>query len=133
MFRIAYRSKLTPGMESSAIDAIIKTAVERNEALGISGAWMMSDGDCLASIEGPPLAVRDVAESIWDDPRHMGFRLVAMEHTEERLFDGWPLQLVNRETVKSDPELVRHQGVAWLAKFAGGADRFFKTSPASQG
>jgi hypothetical protein len=131
MFRIAYRSKLTPGTETRAIDAILKTATERNEALGISGAWMISDGDCLASIEGPPLAVRDVAESIWDDPRHIGFRLVAMEHTDERLFEGWPLQLVNSETVKADPELVRHEGVTWLAQFAGGADRFFKTSPAS--
>jgi hypothetical protein len=131
MFRIAYRSKLTPGTEPGAVEAILKTAVERNEALGISGAWMISDGDCLASIEGPPLAVRDVAESIWDDPRHMGFRLVAMEHTDERLFDGWPLQLVNRDTVKTDPEIARHEGVAWLSKFAGGADRFFKTSAAS--
>lgn len=125
MFRIAYRSRLTKGTNETDIAAIIKHAVERNGALGITGAWMICDGECLSSIEGPPLAVKAVAESIWDDPRHTAFRLVGMEHTDERLFEGWPLNLLDPGALKDNPKLQDHAGVLWLSAFEGGIDGFF--------
>ena len=125
MFRIAYRSRLSNGTDATDITVIVKNAVERNNSLGITGAWMICDGECLSAIEGPPLAVKALAESIWDDPRHTAFRLVAMEHTEERLFEGWSLTLLDPGTLKDNPHLQDHDGVKWLSDFEGGIDGFF--------
>ncbi len=125
MFRIAYRSRLAGSTSQHDIEDIMKTATERNSSLGVTGAWMVCDGDCIASIEGPPLAVKQIAESIWDDPRHTGFRLVSMEHTEDRLFEGWELKFLDAGTVKDDPKLLEHPGVSWLGNLAGGTEKFF--------
>ncbi len=128
MFRIAYRSRLAGATGQSDVEDILKAAGARNSALGITGAWMICDGECLAAIEGPPLAVKEVAELIWDDHRHTGFRLVSMEHTEERMFDGWPLKYLCAGTLKDEPELLEHPGIGWLGKLGGGVEKFYGDS-----
>jgi acylphosphatase len=125
VFRVAYRSILCPETKSTDIQRIVAAANARNADLGITGVWMLSDGDCLAAIEGPPLAVREIMDTIWDDPRHTNVKLVAMEQSEDRLFDGWALRFLPEQEIAADPGLQNHVGVSWLAEHAGGVDAFY--------
>ena len=125
MFRVAYRSSLCPHTKASDIQRIVATANARNTELKITGAWMLYDTDCLAAIEGPPLAVREIMDTIWDDPRHTDVHLVAMEQCDERLFDGWALRFLPKSEVDADPALRDHAGLNWLSNFAGGLDTFY--------
>lgn len=125
MFRVAYRSNLCPQTKPTDIQRIVAIANARNAELQITGAWMLSDGDCLAAIEGPPLAVREMMDTIWDDPRHTDVKLLAMEQCDERLFDGWALRFLPKQDIEAEPALHHHAGLAWLAAFAGGVDAFY--------
>ncbi len=125
MFRIVYRSRLAKTVDRADIKVILEQSTKRNSQLGITGAWMECDGKCLSSIEGPPLAVKAVAESLWDDPRHTDFRLIAMGQTEQRLFDGWSLKFLDAAAVKDDPALREHEGVVWLAEKVGSLEGFY--------
>lgn len=130
MFRVAYRSNLCPETKPADIKRIVAAANARNADLDITGVWMLSDGDCLSAIEGPPLAVREIMDTIWDDPRHTDVKLVVMEQTDERLFDGWALRFLPNEEIEADPGLHDHAGVSWLAAHAGGVDAFYAPSRA---
>lgn len=125
MFRVAYRSSLCPHTKAADIERIVTTANSRNADLKITGAWMLYGDECLAAIEGPPLAVREIMDTIWDDPRHTDVNLVAMEQCDDRLFDGWALRFLPKSEIESEPSLQNHAGVAWLASFAGGVDAFY--------
>ncbi len=125
MFRIAYRSNLCPHTKSADIDRIVAIANSRNADLQITGAWMLHDGDCLAAIEGPPLAVREIMDTIWDDPRHTDVNLMHMEQCDDRLFSGWALRFLPKKAVEADPQLQSHAGLTWLSGFAGGLNAFY--------
>ena len=125
MFRIAYRSSLCPHTKAADIKRIVDAANSRNAGLSITGAWMLHERDCLASIEGPPLAVREVMDTIWDDPRHTNVSIVAMEQCDDRMFGGWALRFLPKNVIDSEPSLQDHAGVAWLSGFGGGLDAFY--------
>lgn len=123
MFRIVYTSRLDPAIGRAEIEAIVARAQARNREDRVTGAWLMRGRDCLSALEGPPKAVRDTTERIWDDHRHSEFRLHAMKATDHRHFEGWDLEFVDVD----DASLARieaHPGLRWLCGFAGGAEAF---------
>lgn len=123
MFRIVYTSSLDPAVGNAEVEAIIKNAQAYNAHHAITGAWLMHGRDCLSALEGPPEAVRQLTERIWDDRRHSQFRLRDMKAADHRLFEGWPLQFF--DAYSGDPEVWNdHPGLRWLCGFAGGVDSF---------
>lgn len=71
------------------------------------------------------MAVKSVMESIWDDPRHTEFQLIAMQHCDQPLFEGWPFRYLEAATIKDEPGLQKHEGVHWLGNLDGGLERFY--------
>ena len=106
------------------IAAIAQEASQRNEAAGVTGALIQANRDCLSAIEGPPKAVRDIIESIWDDRRHTSFNLRDMASTDTRWFDGWPLRRLNASEFETEPDLLAHPGIEQLGAYGGGIKRF---------
>jgi hypothetical protein len=123
VFRIVYTSTLDPAIGSAEVEAIVRDAQAHNERHAITGVWLMHGRDCLSALEGPPEAVRQLAERIWDDRRHAQFRLRDMKAVEYRLFEGRPLQFLDATT--ADPEdWSADPGLRWLCSFAGGVETF---------
>lgn len=123
MFRIAYTSRLNPAVGRAEIESVLEQSRARNRRDGVTGAWLMKGYDCLASLEGPPEAVRAATERIWDDRRHDDFRLRDMRATTLLLFKGWDLYFVDMEAA-SVSEIEAHDGLRWLCGFAGGVAAF---------
>lgn len=98
--------------------------MDHNLDSGITGAWLICGKDCLSALEGPPLAVRETTERIWDDRRHSEFRLEHMSACERRLFEDWPLEQLKPPDFEARPDLLAHEGLTWLGQFTGGLDRF---------
>jgi len=123
VFRIVYTSSLDPAVGIAEVEAIVRDAQAHNGRLAITGAWLMHRRDCLAALEGPPEAVRQLTERIWDDRRHAQFRLRDMKAVEYRQFEGWPLRYL--DAASADPEeLSADPGLRWLCGFAGGVETF---------
>ncbi len=123
MFRIVYTSRLDPAIGRAEIEAIVARAQARNKRDGITGAWLMRGRDCLSALEGPPKAVRETTERIWDDRRHSEFRLHEMKPTDDRHFEGWDLEFLDVDD-QSLARIEAHPGLSWLCRFAGGAEAF---------
>lgn len=123
MFRIVYTSTLSSAVGRAEIDAILEEARERNARDDVTGAWLMHGRACLSALEGPPEAVRQIGESVWDDRRHENFRLCDMRPVSQRLFRGWPLHYLDVSDGNSDA-LNDHDGLRWLCTFAGGVEAF---------
>jgi hypothetical protein len=83
----------------------------------------MKGRDCLSALEGPPEAVRVIAERIWDDRRHQEFRLYDMRATNHRLFPDWHLGFIDIDAEELET-LEAHEGLNWLCTFAGGPASF---------
>ena len=123
MFRVVYSSKLDPAVGRAEIDAIVRDARLNNAREGVTGAWVMKDRDCLSALEGPPEAVRALAERIWDDNRHSDFQIRDMRPATQRKFQDSPLDFIDVgeasvETLHDDDSL------RWLCGFAGGPAAF---------
>jgi hypothetical protein len=124
MFRVAYRSTLDSGVGEAEIESIATQAAQKNAQAGITGVWLLDGRRCLSAIEGDPREIRQVIETIWDDPRHGAFTLLDVGASEISLFTS-PFQLIRSQSVVADPAVLEHPGVRWLCDFAGGADAFF--------
>lgn len=123
MFRVVYTSRLAPDLGSAEIASIVHASQARNARDGVTCAWLMRERDCLSALEGPPLAVRNTVERIWDDRRNTDFRIAFMTTSEHRLFEGWPIKFIEVDEDARDM-LTGHEGLNWLCGFAGGADAF---------
>lgn len=126
MFRIVFTSRLYDGIGPAEVASIHAAAIARNRETGITGAWLIRGKDCLSALEGPPLAVRETTERIWDDRRHGDFKLEHMSACERRLFADWPLEQLTPADFEAKPDLFVHQGLSWLGDCVGGLESFLQ-------
>lgn len=95
MLRILYFSTASADMSRDDVDSIVRHATKKNATLGITGSLAYNGRNFCQLLEGELGPVMDLIETIQDDPRHAGFKIIDQREVETRAFPDWSMQLVN--------------------------------------
>ncbi len=71
--------------------AILSIAINRNKALGITGALFSTSRTFAQLIEGPADTVDALIEGIRRDSRHSDIKIVSMKYIDRRRFPKWAM------------------------------------------
>ncbi|HET9126161.1 MAG TPA: BLUF domain-containing protein [Solirubrobacteraceae bacterium] len=98
VFCLTYHSHSLIGEQErkTELGAIFTTARRNNRALGITGALMISDDAFVQTLEGEERAVRELFETIREDPRHEQV-VVVLEADAPRRFARWAMARVSAD------------------------------------
>lgn len=75
----------------AAVDAIVRGSLERNLALGVTGALAFTGAHFAQVLEGTRAGVEELMISIHRDPRHTQISVIQEEVIEEARFARWAL------------------------------------------
>lgn len=89
LLRLLYVSDARPGLGDDDVSAILETARQRNEPLGITGALSARGGQFAQVLEGPELAVLQTYVRIAEDDRHHDPRLITISTVTDRIYGDW--------------------------------------------
>ncbi|WP_370399315.1 BLUF domain-containing protein [Sulfitobacter sp. JB4-11] len=95
MIRLVYFSTARADVHRGEVDRIVAHAVEKNRALGITGALGFNGRNFCQVLEGPDAAVHDLVTAIEADPRHSGFKILDEKEIAKPHFADWSMQLVD--------------------------------------
>src|SRR5688500_18066002 len=95
MIRLIYvsRSRIADADVQDALDAIVKVAVSRNLASGVTGALVHTGSSFAQILEGSEARVSENMGSILIDRRHEDVRIVGRYSVPERRFPNWGMSL----------------------------------------
>lgn len=82
-------SLITRSAEGREVDEIVRSAIDHNLRVGITGALVLVDGRFAQVLEGPRGEVATLMGRIAIDPRHTSVRVVSTSFASERLFPNW--------------------------------------------
>lgn len=88
---IVYHSAGNPAISSIDLDELLTQARAKNRATGVTGMLLAENGRFLQVLEGPEGAVRDLMETIADDPRHEHVRVLDEAPIQARRFPDWAM------------------------------------------
>jgi len=74
---------------------IHRTANDRNATLGICGALFYTGDAFLQVLEGPPVNVDSLMESIKADKRHRDVEILFDESGQHKVLESWNMQPIN--------------------------------------
>ncbi|MFV0681604.1 BLUF domain-containing protein [Ottowia sp.] len=94
LVRLLYASRATDS-HAAAIQDILGTARQHNQAQGITGILVYGGGVFMQAIEGGRQAISDLYGTIQRDPRHKDVVLLHYEEIVERRFGAWTMGLVD--------------------------------------
>lgn len=97
MLQLIYGSNSRYPMSELELNELLKTTRVRNEAAGITGMLLYSDGSFLQVLEGPADAVEATYARIHRDPRHHGVLLLLRCEVAEREFGDWSMAFAHAE------------------------------------
>jgi Sensors of blue-light using FAD len=104
VFQVFYVSRATAAFDDAQLQSIVQAARRRNERLDITGCLLYS-GHCFAQVlEGPEAVVRALARKIAADPRHVGVRVLAETHRDDRDYAEWSMGYLYDLNVEDDLE-----------------------------
>ena len=88
------------------LDALANRARERNAAEGIGSFLVRTDDHFLQMIEGPPSAVSQLMDRIWDDRRHEDIDILLTMRERQLTAPGFPMGFVDLKKDREDnPEI----------------------------
>jgi hypothetical protein len=90
-FSLVYVSRAAPSMTSQDLLDLGAASQTANDAAGITGLLLYSDGGFLQMLEGPRAAVESLYASIEHDTRHDEVTLVRAREQRDREFPGWSM------------------------------------------
>jgi hypothetical protein len=91
MISIAYVSLANFQFNESTLQDLVDQCQRNNQALGITGILVFSDGEFMQVIEGPDLVTNMMYERIKLDSRHRDVTTVHRQTIEAREFEGWSM------------------------------------------
>jgi hypothetical protein len=77
---------------------ILMQSRKNNPRRGLVGALYFGDGNFFQCLEGEAEALDEVCESIRQDPRHMGMKILGRHPIENRSFSIWAMKYVPNAT-----------------------------------
>ncbi len=103
MFRLIYNShsQIRPEDRTSQLGDIFTTARRNNRGLGVSGALVITDDAFAQALEGEESVVRDLYESIGQDPRHNQVTLLEAQDVDARVFGRWAMAKVSADGART--------------------------------
>jgi hypothetical protein len=84
-------SLLDPASADADMLALVRTAIERNRTIEVTGALIFTGTRFAQIIEGPAAAIDALLISIRRDPRHRDIDVIEQVKLPERRFAGWSL------------------------------------------
>ncbi|WP_169542293.1 BLUF domain-containing protein [Solirubrobacter soli] len=99
MFRLIYRShsRIAEADRTEQLGAIFTTARTNNRRLGVTGALVITEDAFAQTLEGEEAAVRELYESIAQDPRHEDVSVLEEGTVDERTFGRWAMARVSED------------------------------------
>lgn len=94
---LLYRSAARPGLDGAEMRAILHTARDRNQALGVTGCLHHEDGLFFQWLEGPADSLRQVMDSIKRDDRHNEIDVLDQGALDQRRFQDWRMRFSDRD------------------------------------
>ena len=93
--RLVYCSMEHDNMNESDLMEILKVAIDRNNANGITG--ILAYGNCrfLQLLEGPRQEVNETYARISKDDRHNRVQLIDFREVESRMFSEWSMRILS--------------------------------------
>jgi len=88
---VSYMSHQSRVMSSEDINKLLFQIREKNKRLAITGLLLLIQGKFVQYIEGPKSEIKNVYESIKNDPRHNELLLLDNGEIEERQFQDWSM------------------------------------------
>ncbi len=99
MIQLVYVSK-AKDLSLEDIQAILRSSLDKNNTLHISGSLIFVKGYFVQCIEGEDATIEQTYERILQDTRHENIVIISKESIKERFFDGWSMSLVNERAYK---------------------------------
>ncbi|GAA3574791.1 hypothetical protein GCM10022197_34840 [Microlunatus spumicola] len=90
-FSLVYVSRVAASVTGQGLLELMWASRTYNEAVGITGLLLYSDGGFLQVLEGDQDVVESLYASIEQDPRHDDVTLVRTREQDEREFPDWSM------------------------------------------
>ena len=107
---VVYVSTATQLLSEDQLVALLTSAREKNESVGVTGVLLYHDGSFLQYIEGPNDAVETVYEKIRQSSMHHSILELMREPIEARRFGHWSMGFTH---VPKDA-ILRLSNTLWL-------------------
>jgi hypothetical protein len=91
MYYIIYSSYTSLGFNDEELRALLVKAREKNKKIGVTGMMLFFDGKFIQLIEGDEKTVKQLYETIFNDPRHDRNIILKQGTTENRFFFEWSM------------------------------------------
>ena len=88
---LVYRSQATHKLGSLHLFNLLVQCRKRNSALGVTGHLLYTEEIFVQCLEGTPVAVEALWQSIQKDDRHHGLELLSRGPVSERRFGDWSM------------------------------------------
>ena len=91
---LVYRSTHSAPLTPSALHVLVEKARIRNKSARVTGALLYDGTQFMQCLEGPPLAVAALYDSITRDARHQRLKVLFNEPVGSREFPDWAMAFV---------------------------------------
>ena len=91
LIAVAYTSVATEPFDDAKLSALLAWCREWNGSVDVTGVLLHREGRFIQFLEGPEPAVRELVESISQDPRHTRVRVLLEDPVTDRQFSEWTM------------------------------------------
>ena len=102
LFQLAYKSAASDALTEDGLKEILRQARSNNDDLDVTGLLLYAQGEFFQVLEGPESAVRDLYDTIRQDPRHSHIETLHSTQVAERTFPEWKMALDNLAVVAEE-------------------------------
>ena len=105
MLSLTYFSTASSALGKDELVGLLDHVRAKNDALGLTGMLLYSDGSFVQTLEGPDEAVEEAFGRIAVDPRHRDVFVALREAVTERAFPTWSMGFreISREESETLP------------------------------
>lgn len=86
-------------MDDATLQEIQARAVIKHTSMDVTGVLLYGGGRFMQYVEGPPVAIKELEVSIFEDSRHTDVEIRARGEVLERIFPIWSMGVLNLEVV----------------------------------
>ena len=94
---LLYISDLTDRVNLDDLLAIQAVSIRNNARQNITGILFHINGNFVQLLEGEEADIRELFDTICEDPRHESVRLLYVRPADERVFDEWHMAMLDLE------------------------------------
>ena len=127
LIQLTYSSRATRALNGQDLRSIVAQAQSNNVLRGITGALCYANGTFLQCLEGERLAVNELYQHLYKDPRHVDMEISSFNEIAERRFPTWAMGFFSYDN-EIGQLFLKHARMAEFSPFsmnASDVDEFF--------